>query len=163
MGKSTRLTDAEKARIVELARRGWTCRQVAVEVSRSPTTVSRTARQAGVVWGEVNQARANATVAYGAERRAVLASQLQIEAEKLLAEIRKPMVAYNFGGKDNTYNERTMSEPDTRAKRDLVHAATMASKAALEIDKHDNRSTDVDQAAGLIVALVDGLREGETE
>lgn len=49
---------------------------------------------------------------------------------------------HNFGGKDNTFNEKTLDEPPTEAKFTMVRAVGQAMKTVLEIDKHDNRDSE---------------------
>lgn len=158
------LSGAERDRIVELLPTGMSCRQIAERVGRSASSVSRVAADVGHTWGRVNSGNAaQAKQAYGAERRAALMTRLLREAEGLLDQLHEPFLAYNIGGKDNVYTDHELPRPDVKAQRDLVAAASTAVKSALDIDKHDNRSTDVEQAAGLITQLVDGLRHRKAD
>lgn len=135
------LTDTERERIADLCRQGKTCTAIAREVGRSPDTISRIARQIGHRFGHTNAARAReARSAYSAERRAELAARFTEEAERLLDQMHQPHLAFNFGGKDNDYNERTLPEPPVEAKRMLMQAAREAIRTVLDIDRHDNRA-----------------------
>jgi hypothetical protein len=154
-----RITDAERRRILDHLATGASCNATAKKFRRSPDTISRIAKKAGHSFGHTNLARAHeARKAYGAEARAATASRLHEEADRLLAELHEPHVVWNIGGKDNVYTEHRHPEPDVGAKYTMIRAAREAMRTVLDIDRHDNRQGDVEQAAGLIVDLVDGLR-----
>ncbi|MET7518106.1 hypothetical protein ABZS88_32490 [Streptomyces sp. NPDC005480] len=51
---------------------------------------------------------------------------LTVAAERLTEQMRQPAKIYNFGGKDNTYEERDVDEPPTMDKKALIIAATAA-------------------------------------
>lgn len=154
-----KVTPQERADIIALIREGRSCRDVAETSGRSPDTISRIARDIGHAFGHTNLDRAHeARRAYGAEARAVTAARLHEEADRLLDQLHEPHLVWAFGGKHNEYAEHLHPEPDVGAKNTLIRAASTALKTVLDIDKHDNRAGEVDQAAGLIVDLVDSLR-----
>lgn len=72
----------------------------------------------------------NAKMASNAERRAELAERLLSVARQALDDMNQSATIYNFGGKDNTYNEVTVSRPPTGDQRNLMTVAAIA------IDKH---------------------------
>lgn len=151
------LTDAERARIVELCEAGWTCNAIAAEVGRSSNTISRVAREHGHRFGSVQAERAReARSDYGAGRRAEWASKAMGEALDLLEQLHRPHLAFNFGGRDNTYEEHELEEPPVREKRDLVLAAQALMREIREIDKHDNRADDVSAVDEWLAAMTDG-------
>lgn len=153
------VTDDERRRILEHLRTGASCNATAKKFHRSPDTVSRIAKKAGHSFGHTNLARAHeARKAYGAEQRASTAARLHEEADRLLDALHEPHRVWNIGGKDNVYTEHRHPEPDVGAKYTMIRAAREALRTVLDIDRHDNRQGDVDQAAGLIVDLVDGIR-----
>lgn len=87
-----------------------------------------------------------------AARRARLSEELLRQAERLTRSLEEPHVAFNFGGKDNTYNEREMSRPDTKA------AQTIMTTVAIALDKHAmllrlDAGSEVDDAASLLGQL----------
>jgi hypothetical protein len=157
-----RITDAERRRILDHLATGASCNATAKKFRRSASTVSKIARQAGHDFGENAHSRlARAHVsrkAYGAEARAATLARFHEETDRFLDQLHERHVAFSFGGKDNTYNEHEFDEPDAQTKATLVRAAREAMRTVLDIDRHDNRQGDVEQAAGLIVDLVDGLR-----
>lgn len=97
-----------------------------------------------------------------AARRAALTGRLLDVATRALDDMESPATIYNFGGKDNTYNSRTVDRPPTGDQRNL------ATIAAIALDKH--RMLDqYDAQAGMASAVDDWLsgmvgkpRSGET-
>jgi hypothetical protein len=81
-----------------------------------------------------------------AAKRAALRSRLLDEASDLLDRLHKPCQAYNFGGKDNTFAESKLEEPDFKGKKDLMTAAAIAIDKSLVLEKHDSDDKD-DRAA----------------
>lgn len=151
------LTDQERARIVELIQSGKGCVETSKIVGRSPDTVSRIANAIGHRFGETNLSRAHASrSAYCAERRAAIAERLVEEVDLLLDELHGEYLVFNFGGKDNTYEEHLLSEPPTEVKRALVQSVRDAMRTVIEIDRHDAK-TDEGKAKGLLERLFDGL------
>lgn len=128
----------ERERIIAAFATGKSCNQIAKEFGRSSNTISRIARSVGHQFAQVNVARAREiNRRYGAEWRAMMRERLAAEAERLLADLRRPTLVYSFGGKDNRYSEHTIPEPDARMKRDLMQAANIAVRTILEFDKTD--------------------------
>lgn len=81
--------------------------------------------------------------ASNAARRAAIAKKLLDVAERAIADMDEPAVIYNFGGKDNTYNEKTLLKPDFGGRRQL------ATIAAIALDKHAMlEKIDTDVAGG---------------
>jgi hypothetical protein len=68
-----------------------------------------------------------------AARRMDLAEALQEDAERLTEQMWEPSVVFNFGGKDNTYEKRSVDEPPADAKRSLMGAAGMAIDRSLKL------------------------------
>lgn len=144
MGKP--LTPDERQAIIDLLPTGKSCQQIAREVGRSPDTVSRIAKTEGHVFGHPNLARAHeARRAYGAERRAQRLVVLADRIDRILERMAEPHTAYNFGGKDNDYNERTFEEPTTEALDKYAAAIAKLTRAEMEIVKYDERG-DADGA-----------------
>jgi hypothetical protein len=139
-----RLTDAERQEIIDLLPTGASARELAKRTGRSVDTISRIARSVGHEFGRTNLVRAReARSAYGAEARAELAAAAVEEISRLLGDMRKPHVAFSFGGKDNSYNERHFPEPDARSKRELAAAAGALGRMLMDIVRHDERADEV--------------------
>lgn len=138
-----RLPDHEREHIADLIRSGKSCSAVAKDVGRSPDTVSRIAREIGWHFGDTNLAHAHeARSAYSAERRATIAAKATERAQQLLDEFEGEYLVFNFGGKENTYNEHTLPSPPIEARRQMAAAFRDLMRTVLEVDKHDNRNDE---------------------
>lgn len=152
-----RLTDKEKQRIRELCEAGESCNDIAKMLKRSSDSISRVAKEIGHRFGHSNLARAHESrTAYCAERRASIAAKFQEVAEKLLDEIEGEYLVYNFGGRDNTYEEHLLPSPPVEAKRQLVQAAREAIRTVIDIDKHDNRDAENTSEVAAWLAMMRG-------
>lgn len=143
------VTPDERAHIIELLHTGKSANTIAREAGRSVDTISRIAKAEGHRFGQTNLAHAHeARRAYGAEARAETARRFHQRANELLEQMEGEYLVFNFGGRDNTYEEHVLAGPPVEAKRQLIQAAAQAMKVVLEVDKHDN-------AGGGDVAAVD--------
>lgn len=137
------LTDDERAEIIELIQSGKPCREIAKQAGRSADTVSRIAQSIGWTFGHPNLARAReAQSAYSAERRALLAARATERAEEMLASMDGRYLVFNFGGKNNTYEEHELDEPPIEAKRAMAQTFRDLMRTVLDIDRHDNRAEE---------------------
>lgn len=93
-----------------------------------------------------------------ASRRSRLAETLLERAEALVASLDQPHTAYNFGGKDNTYNSVEHPRPDVKSSQIIMTTAAIALDKHLAILRFDSGS-EVDEAAGLLGALVGAMRQ----
>lgn len=137
------VTDEECAQIAALLKEGKSYAAITEATGRGRSTISRIAKEIGHVAGQSNAARAReARSAYSAERRAAIAAKATEEAELLLAQLHEPHKVYNFGGRDNTYNEEMHDEPPVDAKRAMVQSFRELMRTVLDIDRHDNKAED---------------------
>jgi hypothetical protein len=140
------LTEKERQRIIELCKEGKSCCKIAKEVGRSKDSVSRIAKSIGHKFGQSNADNAHeARKWYCAESRALIAARLEEEANLLLDDLHKPHVAFNFGGKDNDYNDHHFDEPPTEAKFTIMRSVQAAVRTVSDIVKVDNRGDDETQ------------------
>lgn len=143
---SAPVTDDEREQIADAIRTGRSYADIARQFQRGTGTVARIAKSIG--W-TVDQSTALRTrkanegrSAYSAEKRAELAARITEEVERLLDDLRRPHLAFNFGGKDNTYEEHQLDEPPVEAKRALMQTIRDGLRTVLDIDRHDNRAED---------------------
>lgn len=160
------LTKKEWKQIDDLLPTGKSCRDIAEEVGRSPDTVSRRAKKKGHIFGRINAERAcEARKWYCAESRAKIAARLEEEANLLIDDLHKPFIAFNFGGKENDYNEHHFDEPPTEAKFTIMRAVQSAIRTVTDIVKVDASSSDgaQNQIAEYRNALDDAAKVWEEE
>ena len=159
VGVAKPLTDDEREEIIGMIRAGRSARSIAAETGRSTSTISNVAKSIGHQFGRANLARAqDARRCYSAERRAEIAARLVDESALLLDQLHGQHLVFNFGGKDNTYEERTLDEPPVEAKRALMQSVRDGMRTVLDIARLDEKA-DEGQAKGLLERLVDGLAD----
>ena len=133
------VTNAEKARIRALHEQGLNCAQIAAETGRSKSTITRQCQAMGLSFDrEQTKAATEAKVADSAARRAETSRRFLEKANDLLDMMDQPFVAFNFGGKDNTYEEHEFDRPPVDALKTIVHAAAQAFDKHLAQDRHDS-------------------------
>lgn len=144
----------ERQRIIEAFATGKSCRQIAREFGRSTTTISHIAKGIDHEFGQINALRAREiNQKYGAEWRADVRQQLADEVGRLLADMRKPTLVYSFGGRDNTYAEHELAEPDSRQKHELVRATSTALRAIRDLDATDSTTGNHGQLGEWFAAI----------
>lgn len=152
------VTDEERTRILELHAAGKGRNQIRREVGRSAAVVSQVVHEAGGTFDRTGQVAA-ATAAKQADnraKRAQLMTDLLDDAQRLRESLWEPVVVYNFGGKDNTYEEQVHDEPDAASKLKLMQAVGVAIDRSLKIDEHDS-GAGVDAARSMLTDLASKL------
>jgi AraC-like DNA-binding protein len=125
---------------------------IALDFGVSVRTVTRVAKDFGVIPDESRARTENATRAVratNAERRAELSKRLLEVASRALDDMDSPSIIFNFGGKDNTYNERTVERPPTTDRRNLATIAAIALDKHRMLDLHDSATDNTDVAKWL--------------
>jgi hypothetical protein len=160
VAKATPLTRQERQQITDLHAQGWSLSRIAAHLERSKSTVGKAAKAAGLQWTSTRTALATeAKVQSNREKRATLEGRFLDEAGLLLDQLHKPHTVFNFGGKDNTYEERELPEPDVGAKRSLIQAATTAVGQAIKLAEVDRATTGAGEARGILGAFAAGLQQ----
>jgi hypothetical protein len=90
-----------------------------------------------------------------AQRRERLAARLLDMAERALEDMNAPATVFNFGGKDNTYNEREMPRPPTQDQRNLAIIAGVALDKHKMLEQFDSAGA-AGQQADLLLRLLTG-------
>lgn len=143
MAAVTKLSDAERQRIVRLIGEGKSRNEIAGIVGRSYGTITNVARSVGHTFGAANLKHAHqARSSYSAERRAEIASTATQRAAELLEKFEGRYKVFNFGGKENTFAEHELDAPPVEAMRQMSAAFRDLMRTVLDIDRHDNRQED---------------------
>lgn len=130
-------TDGQKTRALELYLEvGAT--KAGREIGCSRSTVLKWARNAGIKPPVAQTAAATeAQATRNAASRAELSANLLKDAERLRQQLFAPCVVYNFGGRNNTFEEHQLDEPDFQAKEKILKAIGTAVDKHLAIERHD--------------------------
>lgn len=152
------ITEEDRRRVRALHAAGRNRNQIAKEIGRSGSTVSKIAAELGLSFDrDAVKAATEARVADAKARRAELMHALLDDAEKLRRQLFSPTVIHSFGGKDNTYASRDVPQPLFRDQRDIMQSVSTAITASLRIDDHDT-DTGTEGAQSMVGSLFDALR-----
>ena len=160
MATAAPLTRQERQRITDLHAEGWSLSRIALDLGRSKSTVGKYARAEGLQWTSTRTAAATAAVVQSSrEKRAILEGRFLDEAGLLMDQLHKPHTVFSFGGRDNTYAEHELPEPDVAAKRSLIAAAKTSVDSALRLAEVDAGHTGAADARGILGAFAAGLQQ----
>lgn len=153
-----------RARAIQLIDAGMPRNAIARELQIAPSSVSKIATEEGLSFDRANQT-ASATAARQHDlkvRRLELIDELMAKAADHLVAIDQPFLAFNFGGKDNDYNEHELERPPTGDLLNLHRAASLAMKDARELIRDDD-DQGVAEAESMLMNLILelGLHEDE--
>ena len=152
------VTEQERRRVAELHAEGKSRNAIATAIGRSGRTVSKIAVELGLTFDRRRTAAATvAKKADGAARRAQLQLDALDAAGRLLGQMFSPTVVYNFGGKENDYNEKAVDEPPFRDKRDIATAISALAATALKLAEYDKATGNEDEKS-MLGDLFDQLR-----
>ncbi|NUT31540.1 MAG: helix-turn-helix domain-containing protein [Hamadaea sp.] len=144
------VTQADHDAVKELHAQGFGRNEIARRIDRGERTVSRIAEKLGLsfVRSEQTKAATEAKKVDAKARRAALAIALLEDAERLRKQLWEPATVFNFGGKENTYEERELPEPTFSDKRNIMQAIGTAVDRAVKLDEYDragdNGGADID-------------------
>ncbi|WP_293785020.1 helix-turn-helix domain-containing protein [uncultured Aeromicrobium sp.] len=157
MPRTDPISDETRERILALHAEGRTRNDIARDVGVSGSTVTKVVKAAGRSFDRAaTKAATEARKVDLAERRARLRAKYLQRAEELLDQMDKPHLVFNFGGKDNTYEERTLDRPPVKDIRDLMQAASTATNAELRIAAAES-DTNAEAARSVLVGLANAL------
>jgi hypothetical protein len=146
------VTDEERARVAELHAEGKSRNAIAEALHRSGRTISKICAEHDppLTFERTRTAAATAAKkADGAARRAELQLNALDAAGKLMGQMFSPSVVFNFGGKENDYNERPVDEPPFRDKRDIATAIQALANTALKLAEYDKATGHEDDRSML--------------
>lgn len=155
-----RIPTETREAIADAIRAGRPRNEIAREFDCSPGTVSNIASERDLTDAFDRSATKNATEARLADnrsRRAELSSRLLTKAGEFLDQIDQPHTVFNFGGKDNTFEQRTLDKPPTGDIRNLIVSAATAIDKHIVIDRHDS-GAGLDETVGLLGRIMTGLK-----
>lgn len=129
--------------------------KMAKELGVSRTTVATWSRRLGLSYDTTAVVAANKAAGVNlAEGRIRLAEKMLAAAEGMLDRIDDQYLVYNFGGKDNDYNEHTLDEAPVEVKRNILTSAAIAFDKITKIVDSD---PDIGSAETAIRAVQRGL------
>ncbi|WP_263120842.1 hypothetical protein [Cellulomonas sp. RIT-PI-Y] len=146
-------TTEDDATLRRLHATGATLHAVASEMGRGKATVSKHAKALGLGWDRGQTKAATTAKKIDADaRRAQLKLDLLEDAARLREQLWQPVTVFNFGGKDNTFNEHQLDQPPHVDQLKLVQATNAAINAYGRLEQLDT-AADTDDAKSLLAQL----------
>lgn len=136
---------------------GLSCRAIAKELGVGVATVARWAQAEGLAFDRAQtKAATQARQVDLAAGRVRLAEKMLAASEAMLDRIDDPYLVYNFGGKDNTYEEHLLESAPIEVRRNIITTAGITfDKLTRIVEKSDS---GLDQAVGVLDTIADGFR-----
>lgn len=151
------ISDTVRQTIIDLHSVGQSRNAIAKAAGVSAGTVTNVCKAAGLTFDRTATRAAVAAHAIDAKaRRAELKELLLEDAHRLRKQLWEPTIVFNFGGKDNTYEESSLSEPVFADKKNILSAVGIAVDKVEKLEKLDNDG-GVQDAESMIQKLIDGI------
>jgi hypothetical protein len=153
------ITEDDKRRVRDLHAAGESRNAIAEAIGRSGASVSKIAKELELSFDRSKvKAATEAKVADARARRAALMLDLLDDAARLRAQIWKPHVYVDHGGRDFERQTWEQPEPTAQDKLKLMQATATAANTSMKLEEHDTGSGGVDGAKSMLGALAAGLQ-----
>lgn len=150
------MSPEEESTIRRLHAEGKGRNAIAKETGINSRTISRWCAAAGIIFdGSGVRAATEATMDKAAKLRAELELKLLVEAHRHVDIQTQPALVFNFGGKDNTYEEHTLDHLPSQDQLAHMRAAALALDKSLRITELERPGTK--NAINLLTALAAAL------
>lgn len=154
------VTDAERQWIKELHAQGLGRNEIARRVDRAWSVTSRICREEGLTFDRASVKEANVAMRADMEQmRLKLAYAMLDKAQELIESLDDEFVAFNFGGKDNTFESEVLAGPPPDAIRNIMTSAAIAAQRSMELTKFDADREDTEDTASVFSEVVAGIRK----
>lgn len=147
-------TTDDDARLRELHAAEASVRTIALELERSRTATARRLAHLGLSAADRTRTAAAtaARVTDARARRATLRDDLLADAERMRRQLFAPTKVFNFGGKDNTYEERRVDQPPFADQLKIAQAVSTLVGTLERLEK-----LDADAGVQDAVGMLDGI------
>jgi len=145
-----------RAEAIRLCREGKTRNAIARELNLGAATITKIVSDAGLSFDRTKTEKAvKARSVDLSDMRTRLAQKMGLAAEDMLDKLDSPYLVFNFGGKDNTYEEHTLTDAPVEVRRSAVVTAGIAFDKITRIVERD---PDTSGATSVLSAIETGLR-----
>ncbi|GHA20078.1 helix-turn-helix domain-containing protein [Streptomyces echinoruber] len=156
------ITDADRRRVRELHAAGKSRNEIARELKRSPSTVSKIAAafEPPLSFDRAEQVEAATRVRTAdlAARRAALALDLQAAAEQMLGQLWAPCTVGEFAGRDGEWHETRLDRPRFGDQRQIIASVQTAVGTSLRLAPAEG-GENAEQVRSMLGALGEALTQ----
>lgn len=147
----------------ELVAKGTSIAKTAEAMNRSYSTVQAHAKELGLQFGGNAPLAAIATRKADARaERAQFRAELMDDLKRLKQQLWQPTTVYNFGGKDNTFEEAMLDQPPIADQLRLVQAISTGIATIEKLEKMD-ADQGVSDAAGMLDEIAKAIQKAADE
>lgn len=147
----------DEERLRQLHADGVSRNEIARQMGWSVGTVTNHSQRLGLSFArEAVRAATDARQLDLKDRRQRLQEALIGDAERMREQLFAPHMAYSFGGRDNVFASRIVSEPPPADKQKLMAAISTAIDKSLRLAEFDSES-DTDKAKAALGSLGEAL------
>ena len=159
------LTDHDRQRVAELHAQGMSRNDIARQIKRSPSTVTKLARELGLAFDRSETKAATAAkVADAKARRADLAALLLEDAHRLRRQLWEPCELVKIGGKDNIATREPLEQPLFEDQLKIMQTTSLAAERharLVELDADAGIEDGKAMLTQLATALGQAWRNGQ--
>jgi hypothetical protein len=154
----------DRAAVRRLHKQGKTRNDIARAIKRSPSTVTKIAKELGLTFerGAEVVAATEARRIDLAARRVALAEQLHQDAEKLRTQLWEPCVHGAFGGKENVWSQVDLDRPLFADQRNILAATGTAIQQSLKLQPAEGRE-GTDEVRSMLGTLGEVLKQAAAD
>lgn len=138
------ISDTVRQTILDLHSVGQSRNAIAKAAGVAPSTVSKVCHAEGLTFDRTQTRAAVAAKTMDVKAaRAQLKEDLLADAQRLRKQLWEPAMLQNFGGKDNTFAERRIPQPQFVDKKNILTAVALAIDKSLKLEAVDANSEEL--------------------
>jgi hypothetical protein len=158
------ITDQDREQVRTLHAQGKTRNDIARAIKRSPSTVTKIARELNLTFDRAAEVAVATEVRRAdlAARRTALAAALQDDAEKLRAQLWAPCTVGEFAGREGEWHETHLERPRFGDQRQIIGAVQTAVSTSLRLAPAEG-GEGAEQVRSMLGALGEALQQAAAD
>jgi hypothetical protein len=158
------ITDQDREQVRTLHTQGKTRNEIARTIKRSPSTVTKIARELDLTFDRAAEVAVATEVRRAdlAARRAALALGLQDDAEKLRAQLFAPCTVGEFAGREGDWHTADLDRPRFTDQRQIIGAVQTAVSTSLRLAPAEG-GEGAEQVRSMLGALGEALTQAAAD
>jgi transposase len=158
------ITDDDREQVRTLHAQGKTRNEIARIIKRSPSTVTKIARDLDLTFDRAGEVAVATEVRRAdlAARRTALAAALQDDAEKLRAQLWAPCTVGEFAGREGEWHETNLDRPRFGDQRQIIGAVQTAISTSLRLAPAEG-GEGAEQVRSMLGALGEALQQAAAD
>jgi hypothetical protein len=158
------ITDQDREQVRTLHAQGKTRNDIARAIKRSPSTVTKIARELNLTFDRAAEVAVATEVRRAdlAARRTALAAALQDDAEKLRAQLWAPCTIGEFAGREGEWHTADLDRPRFTDQRQIIGAVQTAVSTSLRLAPAEG-GEGAEQVRSMLGALGKALQQAAAD